>query len=705
MKQTRKSSLPKSTRKVMRSIITNKRFFGSAIIVLLIFGTFGVLRAINLNYNRPWPLMDYVPQEIGIYDTTYENLTASDCRSCHGNSLADRHHATPKSKGGDCIACHETDPSSPSGILITQDCTTSGCHSPIDRETNGWHHNTDMSGSGNCVACHNPGLVTAITPIRDFSMYPPSVVTPTPFSCENCHWEQICSMTGNPDNPGHPSTYNHLNEEGKFNGFHEYGKPIMSNFNTHHMGFVGNVSDACYRCHSQNPLSPSWDPFNPQLIRYCEICHSVGTLHRIEPHVKNTNGWAAVGFHVPYSNDDTADYDPVRYKTWDAIGPYAPEEEPGFRANQQCIGCHGDKVLPAPVEPPPSPPIIDDSAAGIQPAFGCCGAIVTLRGTCFGEEKAPGFKVQLCVGTDWIDMPVRSWTDTLIEFEVPCWTILEPGNYNVKVVTPAGDSNIRVFTIKNDYQAISFLTIAPQEGPCGTWIKVSLIDPDVGSFGQAQSEMFDDSYHGVYRLVEFSASQGTYTALNYRNWSEDSFEVRFYDFFTDSLDPGAGQRNFIQDIGSEPTLAKGRGLALGKWAVSVKFIYFGDEDGSGTYTRGDIIFQVGSSNPQDFELSKSPVIYRISPTRIAHNNLVSIYGLDLGSQSSSEVRIGTLEDAEDPDPGKGRLQSNIVNWSNTLIKVKVSSPDAWAGKSRYLWVEKGRSKSNYQKITILIPLP
>ncbi|MEW6379243.1 MAG: hypothetical protein AB1611_06515 [bacterium] len=687
----------------MRSIIKSKFILSLGLTVLLIFGTLGVLRAVNMDYNRPRPLMDYVPQEIGIYDTTYGNLIESDCRSCHGNSLADRHHATPTVvRDRRCIVCHQVDPASPSGVFIIRDCTTGGCHSQFDLDANGWHHATDMSSSGNCVTCHNPGLIEPITPRRDLSLYPPSVVTPTPFSCENCHWEQVASATGNPDNPGHPSTYSHVNDKGEFMGFFEYQKPIAGNSQTHHMGFLGNVASECYRCHSQNPTNPSWDPFNPQLIRYCEICHSIATLHRIGPHVQNTNGWEAVGFHVSGSSDPT-DYDPVRYRTWDLAGPYLPEAEPGFTADQQCFGCHGDNV-PAPPPPPPSPPIIDDSAAGIQPSHGCCGAIVTLRGAYFGEEREEGYKVQLNTGTEWIDMPVHAWTDTLIEFEVPCWTVIAPGNYDVKVVTPSGASNIRVFTIENDCDASSHLDIDPEEGPCGTWITISLQDPDVGSFGNSRSEMFDDDYHGVCRLVDFASSQGSYTALDYRNWSEDSFEVRFYDFFKDRLDD-EGQRDFIQG-GSEPTLAKGTGMALGKWAVYVKFIYFGDEDASGTLSAGDTIFQVISSDPLYFELTRSPVIYRVTPTRIAHNNLLSIYGLNFGyPQGSGRVRIGSLSEAEHPDLGGGTVLGDIKSWSNTIIKVRVASPPEWAGQYKYVWVEKDRFKSNYQRIKILIPLP
>jgi len=100
-------------------------------------------------------------------------------------------------------------------------------------------------------------------------------------------------------------------------------------------------------------------------------------------------------------------------------------------------------------QPPPGPfrPIIDQTADGIRPVSGECGTTVTLRGEGFGEKYAPGHSVRLKkkggVGTD---MPIRSWADTLIEFDIPCET-LQPGNYRVRVVTPGGESNIRVFSL------------------------------------------------------------------------------------------------------------------------------------------------------------------------------------------------------------------------------------------------------------------
>ena len=63
-----------------------KTVFCLALVAVLIYGVPGGLWA-DLTYqpyNRPNPLMDYAPQQIGIYDTMYEELKKRDCRQCHG---------------------------------------------------------------------------------------------------------------------------------------------------------------------------------------------------------------------------------------------------------------------------------------------------------------------------------------------------------------------------------------------------------------------------------------------------------------------------------------------------------------------------------------------------------------------------------------------------------------------------------------------
>ena len=436
--------------------LRGKSFLGLALTGAMVLGVSGMLLALCPEpYNRPAPVMDYVPQEIGIYDRTYQTLTESDCRDCHGSSTSDRHHNTPiVLRDQLCLTCHPTcergsSPDCPDGILIIRDCLTSGCHSwddvgPLDEEgtsPNGWHHNTDLSAPRNCVRCHNPNLIGEI---GDFQTSSLEVGIPTPFSCENCHWEQAQWATQDPDNPGHPSTYDHFDVWGQFMGFHEYSRPISPRSETHHMGYKSGITSQCDKCHGTGPPT-GWD------ILYCETCHSVSTLHAIPSHVQDHNGWEAIGFHVPFSNDDCTDEGPTVYRTWQHTGPYAPEAVPGFETSDQYRGCHGDQY---PTEPPPSgtcSPYIDTTPAGMTPICGSPGVIVTLIGECFGEEhrymteSSVQFKKKPD-GDVWFDMPILSWADTLIDFEIP-YHFLSPGNYWVRVRTSSGHSNERVFSL------------------------------------------------------------------------------------------------------------------------------------------------------------------------------------------------------------------------------------------------------------------
>lgn len=675
------------------------------VVLLPIFGASDGLSVEYAHYNRPSPLMDYVSQEIGVYDTVYWELDETDCRHCHGGTLADRHHVTDTVQIYQlCTPCHDVIPEAPY-VLVIRDCLTGGCHSWDDVYTNGWHHNTDLSASGNCVACHDPNLIAEITSARDFAAYPPSFVTPTPFSCENCHWGQDRVAGEGPDNPGHPSTYDGFNRWGEPVGFYEYPSPIYSNFYTHHMGFKGSVSAGCYNCHSENPDHPDWDPYNPELIRYCECCHSAESLHGIGPHVQNTNGWEAVGFHVPQGNSQVGGLDPVVYRTWDPTGHYFPETTDGFSVDRMCFGCHGDSSEDPPSSDPCTGniPAIDTTNQGIQPNQGTCGIVVTLRGKNFGEEHIKGREVRMRLGgegNDWVDMPIVSWTDTRIEFQVLC--SFSSGNYKARVRTECGKSNRVNFALK---EWISVTALSPDTGPCGGWITIHGVN-----LGAIQSEMMD-AYYGVHRVVDFVGSQGTYTARGFKDWTDTSFKVRFWNFFEDNADSVTGERNYVQDDGSgscpdETTVKRCNGFALGTLAVYAIAVYFGDEDSSGGLSCGDTIFQVVSSDPVSFELTDEPAINKLNPTKIEPHNVLRILGVNFGpSQGDGEVRIGTLEKAQDAALGEGRLLDKIRKWSNTLISVKVSVPTKWEGKTKYVWVEKGGMKSNYEQLQISEPMP
>jgi hypothetical protein len=372
--------------------------------------------------------MDYVSQEKGIYDTISSNLVEQDCRGCHSYSVADRHHATPTVvRDHLCFPCHPQctigTPNCENGITIERNCIASGCH---DTNVNGWHHAVDLTSANVCITCHNPNLIGELSPLIDFNTYPSQVdFLPTPFSCENCHWKQMITAKhylndGNSDsnNPGHPSTYHHYDQWGNFMGFHEYPFPINGNMDTHHMGFE------CVTCHLGNPNSLPCD--DPILIRYCERCHSIASLHSIDAHMLESNGWEAVA---------DPDGEPSVYRA--------------FTANEKCLACHGGTVQNY-TGGLLNKPAIDIGLGGIQPASGSPGAIITLRGQNFTNQHTIDRTVELRPtnsSTPWKSVPIHSWTDTMIEWELPCWTF-SLGNYDVTVKTETGRSNKRVFTFE-----------------------------------------------------------------------------------------------------------------------------------------------------------------------------------------------------------------------------------------------------------------
>lgn len=166
-----------------------------------------------------------------------------------------------------------------------------GCHATHD---NGWHHLTEESSTGQCDVCHTNIEITRYIPE---SPPPPEITIPSPFSCENCHWEQRIPMEG--------------------------GKSIYGYQDTHHMQFKGNFASDCSRCHAgDEPYNFSWNPDNEYLIRFCEKCHSPDSLHAL--HANSIYAWEAVGWHV--DSDECGDVNPSISRIFEDVG--------------LCFGCH-----------------------------------------------------------------------------------------------------------------------------------------------------------------------------------------------------------------------------------------------------------------------------------------------------------------------------------------------------------------------------
>jgi len=726
-------------------------------------------------YNRPEPSMDYAPQEIGIYDATYQDQTEHTCRECHGNSLADRMHHTPiVLRDGYCAVpggCHEVGPPPDYEVVVIRDCVTAGCHSWADvgprdelaTPPNGWHHSHDMAESENCIACHDPNILDEVTPVRDHQTYPPTVVTPTPLSCDNCHWDQevMDSLPGfdNDDIPddddlaGHPSTYEHTDAWGNWIGYHEYGKPISHNYDTHHKGEFGPVAQMCYKCHAQDPDNPALlDPphTEPEHIRYCEICHGVASIHRIGPHVAEHNGWAPEGFHVGSPDPLDPDFNPDFHDSTDVRPLVYRIGVNQYTRDEQCLGCHAGELPDWEPDLPDDPAVIDS----ISPIAGSCGAIVTIRGEWFGQDHTADRAVVFrAVGDpdpcNYFPVPIHAWTDTLIEFELPCWEPgLTEGNYQVFVRTedrngivnacdPGGIatydySNIVGFSIR---EHPTVLSVNPTSGPCGTVVTIS------GSGGFDNQRNFPpssmDGYHGITHVVDLVASNGTYTALSLGNtppfWTDTAIQVQLYNFFFDEVDDcglPVDKRNFVQDDGTpvpagpcaghvcqpEALIERCDCFALGTFHIYVKAIYYGDDDGSNSLTCGDNIFQVEKSDPVLFELTNEPFINKINPRQIqrsyadgggVHWNILRIYGANFGiAQGNGKIFIGTgAAYLADPfNPGQAVEQTYIALWSNTLIRFAVVLPPIADGMTLYVWVTKDGMVADPPRPLYIIPL-
>jgi len=700
-------------------MVNTKKLLALAGVLVFLVGAAATAWALNTTYNRPNPLMDYVPQENGVHDGEYQDHDEDSCRECHGNSLADRHHLTETVvRDRLCTPCHDIIPNPP-GVLVYRNCVDDqgsyGCHNWASILVNGWHHDTDFSHSENCTACHNPNLVAQIDPARAFEQYqqyPNSLVTPTPWSCENCHWDQaIVDPDGDPNtdtpSPGHPSSYDHYNIWGQGPDYFEYGKAIKLGFYTHHFGTVGNVWPQCGKCHGIDPNDQSYDPYNPELIRYCMLCHDIGTLHTIQPHVVGVNGWEAVGFHDP---EDPGIDTPTTYRS--------------FTANEMCIGCHADSI-------PEDTPDVGLCTGGVpaitlmDPTSGACTTIVTLRGSIFGAEKFEDSYVQMKgpkAGNPWNTLtwdwtpPIYSWTENQIEFEIPCEGVEAPpaGLYRVRVVNACGASNNVVFAL-NEWGTL--LSISPQSGPCDTWITLT------GSGFGSSSDVPPDGVTGlggIHRGVDFVSSQGTYTAKQVQWTSDTQIRARFFNMFEDGEDPVLEMRNFVQDDGSdpdgcpnEPTITKCQDIAIGTFEVYFWTVYYTDTDLSGGLTCGDDIQQVTISDPELFELVALPTIFRLNPDSIDRGNRLKILGWKFGPyQNLGEVRIGGKLAARQNGlnrPGKndlplvldlGKELTKVRSWSSTIVKVKCSVPTKWKGKSKYVWIEKDGMKSNWKKLNI-----
>jgi len=412
----------------------------------------------TVSYMRPPnAVMNYVPQNVGIYDTYYGNFKETDCRACHGNSQAvsNRHHYSAFAfadcpdgcPSQTCIAVCHIEPYNPitNPLRDCKLCHIDGTPIPLDigygiGNLGAPHHRSDLAGSGQCTACHQPNLLVDPKSVKPPLYYPIAYTkAPTPFNCENCHWPSgnaahlpppladWNSWTGLPKPTTWPDGYPHpapIEANGMVsNGSVVAGdpaptanKPYRPTSGTHHE-IDGYVVYRCSLCHGNDPGEFNCDPDNPLLIRFCENCHSKESLHSIQEHM-------------------TAGH--------------------GLTVNQKCAACHGVVPNASPVSGLSQPVI-----TYITPSFGPAGTVCWIAGENFGSSG----NILLTSRMGETDQTHRissgdcSWGNTMILFYVPSG--LSSRNYNLKVETSNGISNIRVFTLTGTQPCISCPTLAP----------------------------------------------------------------------------------------------------------------------------------------------------------------------------------------------------------------------------------------------------
>jgi hypothetical protein len=694
------------------------------LVLLLIISAIGIATKVDAVRRPDNSQMDYVPQNIGVYDTYYDNFFESDCRACHSSSTTERHHATDYAHIGNCQFCHFN------SSHIERDCKV--CH--IDGGPVGDfglpHHKSQIATSGMCNQCHF--YVVEYNSIEP-PLFAPSSTTPTPYSCENCHWpsgstphqpatydgntlnflKDWSNWTGNPlpttwpDGLSHPKP---IEANGPVFSGTLSSKPYRPTEGTHHK-LGTKVYNRCYFCHASAPDTfPDWNPNNPYLIRFCENCHDIGTLHSIKEHVTDDNIYRVSGI-----------------------------ENQLVTANMKCLACHQNHMMED------LPPVLSDipKISHLEPNFGPPGITINIypaSGICFSEDPVNGlcsfgtkeYGDEVKIGQKdafgnwlWVNAPVEFWSEHLIRAKIPEQTF-EPGKTVIRVYKEhLGTSNFKVFVMLHN-PVINSLT--PSSSYWGQDILVSgdgfpLLKEKVYYNGTAYGysayiELDSLEYDKKYRVTNY---------CRFNPWEQNKVIISLLDL----LDVNTGNPVIEQD------------LFPGFWNLKIIIDYFKDNPTNGIqgkYNLGidgldpadELLYRV-ISNPILINIKSSqsedpcniPFIDSIFPERILNGGFLEIYGVNFGFTQGTSYVIGGNDNAlieilsngkgnedgicqkseyiEDDctlDPAKSRIIP-IIKWSNTQIICDLPKLSAKLPlRSHIQVVVEGKYKSNVKKITI-----
>jgi hypothetical protein len=293
-------------------------------------------------------------------------------------------------------------------------------------------------------------------------------------------------------------------------------------------------------------------------------------------------------------------------------------------------------------------------------------------------------------------VPIHTWTDTRIEFEIPCIDPdLTPGDYFVYIwyVPQTGPNagqiqyspQYKIFTI-SDHPTV--LSVSPAISACNDLITIS----GSGGFGSVPAQMITPSSpgnpgYGRHIVVDIVAESGTYTVPHSQfypaGYSDTQIQFYMADLFQDEVDPcgvepiflPADLRNFVQDAGNTPagtpahcpdvpdptcppevTIPRCDCLALGTYNIYVKAVYYKDMDENNALSCGDYIYQIEKSDPVTWELTDDPYLYKAVPRNIdcsykdetggtgIHWNILRLYGGNFGTERGKQFYGGGPND-------------------------------------------------------------
>lgn len=684
-------------------------------------------------YKRPYnETMRYAPQNLGIYDTYYCNFKESDCRACHGTTTAWRHHATQYAVSGQCATtCHieahnpYTNPERDCKV-----CHIDGTWVPIDigygvGNLGNPHHKSGAAAAWQCTSCHSSRLISDPNEVY-VPQFDPTTITPTPFSCENCHWPSGNAAhqappladwnlwtsyprpTTWPDGLPHPAPI-------EANGAVTTGsviagdlpapdanKPYRPDSGTHHEIDGAVVTGNCNLCHATSPGSDYIiDPANPLLIRGCENCHDIYTLHGELPGIgatlngeHTTNGIGGLGLGG-YNVGGTLD----RIVT----------------QNQKCVACHGDVVArPMPVDPGVVPDIDH-----LGPPMGSAGIAVTIYAGAnqFGTRLNDDIVVMQQGSSANIEVPVISWNPDKIEFVVPGGKFA-PGNANVRVVKrylvetladsignedgicDPGEachlqqraSSTALFYVR---QHPILTTLSPDSGTWGTTVTINAIP---GSFYNAREEVFNVSSpgypaswtgYGYSTYVELVASNDKYrvTSMTGSGWSGDAGLGAWSDtsikINLQKITVGGQIVGNLLDVNTNNPVPLAD-LYKGNWQLFVVTDYFKDDGAvAGKYmlkhSSGHLTGKIDTdtllyreiSDPLPWFSTDTPFISSVAPTSVKGGNLVALYGINFGTtQDTSYVEAGPCSPFVATFFFPGTTNCKVYQWANTRIVLR-----------------------------------